>query len=296
MIDRILLGDNPFIGVDHMSQERARDRGGFTNAERVVDIIQYASDLGVNGFVASTHPNLRKLIDYMTIHTDLHKRINFYPIIPYVQGYVTRMTEKGLVVAITSVLESPAVKDKIRIIMKGGMGLIRKDIYELFKILIDTEVLQLNNVRTNIVFLHDVLTDLALSLGLKDFFEIFIAHIADTHNAKSGFVTKNFPRLVRQLDRWNIPIPPIMTSFNKVGFQMNPSREECEKCLSEYNIDVIAMSTLAAGYLSPGEAYEYLFRLPNIRSVVVGVSTKEHAKETFQLLSSYFGSLCSSFT
>ncbi len=64
-------------------------------------------------------------------------------------------------------------------------------------------------------------------------------------------------------------------------FKMNPSREECERCLGEYDVDVLAMSTLAAGYLKPKEAYEYLFSLPNIKSVVVGVSTREHAEETF---------------
>jgi hypothetical protein len=86
------------------------------------------------------------------------------------------------------------------------------------------------------------------------------------------------------LNEWAIDEKVIMAPFNKVGFQMNPSREECEEALRECKHDVIAMSTLAAGYLKPAEAYEYLFRLPNIRSVVVGVSSKKHAEETFRLL------------
>ncbi len=66
---------------------------------------------------------------------------------------------------------------------------------------------------------------------------------------------------------------------------MNPSREACEEVLRGCKYDVIAMSTLAAGYLKPEEAYEYLFKLPTIiRSVVVGVSSKKHAEETFRLL------------
>jgi len=44
------------------------------------------------------------------------------------------------------------------------------------------------------------------------------------------------------------------------------------------------MSTLAAGYLKPQEAYDYLFSLPNVASVVVGVSRKDHAQETFQII------------
>jgi len=43
------------------------------------------------------------------------------------------------------------------------------------------------------------------------------------------------------------------------------------------------------GNLKPKEAYEYLFSLPNIESVVVGVSTKEHAEETFGIIRRYGG-------
>jgi len=89
---------------------------------------------------------------------------------------------------------------------------------------------------------------------------------------------------MESFDEWGIKKPLIMASFNSAGFQMNPSREECERCLREYDVDVLAMSTLAAGYLKPKEAYEYLFSLPNIKSVVVGVSTKEHARETINLI------------
>jgi hypothetical protein len=285
MIDPILLGDNAFIGVDHLSQERAREKSGkFVNAEQVVDIIQHVSDLGVHGAVVSTHPNLRNVIDYMIAHTNLQQKIVFYPIIPYAQEYVTRMTEKGMMGAVASILEPATVQDKMRILIRGGIGMLKKDLYELLKIFIDVELLKLAQVNTNVIFLHDVLTDLALSLRMKDLFEMFVEHIADKHHVQAGLVTKNFPMLVRQLNEWNMSIPPIMTSFNKVGFQMNPSRDECEKCLREYDVDVIAMSTLAAGYINPIEAYEYLFQLPNIKSVVVGLSSKQHAKETIEII------------
>ena len=68
---------------------------------------------------------------------------------------------------------------------------------------------------------------------------------------------------------------------------MNPSREECEQCLQKDGTKVLAMSTLAAGYLRPREAYEYLFSLPNINSVVVGASTREHLEETFKIIQEY---------
>ncbi|MEM4323893.1 MAG: hypothetical protein QXO37_08570, partial [Candidatus Nitrosocaldaceae archaeon] len=164
------------------------------------------------------------------------------------------------------------------------LSMLRKDINGLLKTFVDVELLPFNNVNVRCIFLHDVLVDLALALRLREIFELFIEHVEDKHHARVGFVTKNFARLVRQLDEWGIDDKVIMAPFNKVGFQMNPSREECERALRECKHDVIAMSTLAAGYLKPEEAYEYLFKLPNIRSVVVGVSSKKHAEETFRLL------------
>jgi hypothetical protein len=77
----------------------------------------------------------------------------------------------------------------------------------------------------------------------------------------------------------------IAAPFNKVGFQMNPLREDCEKMLAELpQPNVIAISILAAGYLSPSEAIDYLATLPNIKGVAVGVSKESHARETFRLL------------
>lgn len=282
-IDPILLGDNPLMGVDHLSQERARQRG-VASASKVVDLLEFAYSMNVKGFVASTHPQLKGIIEYMLENTDLSRRMNFYPILPYAYGYVRQMTEKGVVATITDALAPASMMDKARIIFSGGLSMLKKDVNGLLKTFIDVELLPFNDLNVRCIFLHDVLVDLAMAMGLRDVFELFIEHVEDKHNTRAGFVTKNFARLVKQLDEWGIEGKVIMAPFNKVGFQMNPSREECEEALKNCKHDVVAMSTLAAGYLKPEEAYEYLFSLPNIRSVVVGVSSKRHAEETFRLL------------
>ena len=75
-----------------------------------------------------------------------------------------------------------------------------------------------------------------------------------------------------------------MAPFNPIGFQMNPSREEAEKVLKTIPSRMIAMSTLAAGYVKPKEAYKYISSLPEISSIIVGVSTEKHAKDTFSII------------
>jgi hypothetical protein len=92
---------------------------------------------------------------------------------------------------------------------------------------------------------------------------------------------------VKKFREWNINLEEtvIAAPFNKIGFQMNPSREECEKVLADMpKPNVLAISILAAGYLKPKEAIDYIANLPNIKGVAVGVSKESHAYETFKLI------------
>ena len=106
-------------------------------------------------------------------------------------------------------------------------------------------------------------------------------------NITPGFNTGNFAFLVRKFREWNISLKDavIAAPFNKVGFQMVPSKEQCEKALADMpKPNVLAISIMAAGYLKPAEAVSYIANLPNIKGVAVGVSKEKHAKETFMLL------------
>jgi hypothetical protein len=56
---------------------------------------------------------------------------------------------------------------------------------------------------------------------------------------------------------WNVEMSKItiVSSFNKTGFQMNPSKVECENALHEWHgAKIISFSVLAAGYLGLSEA------------------------------------------
>jgi len=77
-----------------------------------------------------------------------------------------------------------------------------------------------------------------------------------------------------------------MTSFNPAGFLMNPSSEECEKTLESYKGHVLAMNIFAGGYSGLDEVTNYILSQSKIRNIVVGVSSIEHAKETFERFTS----------
>jgi hypothetical protein len=289
-IDPIILGHNQFIGVDHLLQDRARDRTErFGDTQKILDVVKSFYDLGGTGMMLSTHPKAMTIMETIGSEPELSKNLNLYPLIPYAQAYVRRANEKGVVGMVTDALEPASASKKFRILLKGGVSILRKDFLNILSTLIDVEMLPFEGFNIRAVFLHNVLTDLALSLKAQSIFEFYIDYVKDNYGVVPAFGTMNFARLVECFDEWGIKNPLIMASFNKAGFQMNPSIEECERCLREYDVDVLAMSTLAAGYLKPKEAYEYLFSMPNIKSVVVGVSTKEHAEETFGIIREYEG-------
>ena len=280
------MGDNPFFGVNHLSQEIARQKAiKSQNFDNILEVMNYSSNLGVNRIVVSTHPELKDLIQHLKAKSNLIDKFDFYPIIPYAYGYVSRVNEIGMINTLQEILSSADLKNKIRILTMGSLGVIRKDFHKLFAVLIDLELLRLKNAKIKTVFLHDVLTDLALSLNIKSIFKLFQDHVRDVHKTDVGFVTKNFPLLISKMREWDLQFPKIITSFNKVGFQMNPCKMECEHTLSEYEGEVIAMSVLAGGYLKLKEAYDYLLTLPKIRTVVIGISSIEHAQSTLKIFS-----------
>lgn len=295
MIDPIILGHNQFIGVDHLSQDKARDRvERFSDIRKIHDMIKFSHDIGVTGIMLSTHPKVKAIIKAISEDQELSKNLNIYPLVPYAQGYVTKANEKGIIAMVMDALETANTKTKFKMILKGGISVVRQDIMSVLSTLIDVELLPFKDLNVKAVFLHNILTDMALSLRAKDLFEFFIDYIDSHYKAIPAFATMNFVKLTRTFEEWGIEQPLIMASFNKVGFQMNPSREECEQRLQKGGVNVLAMSTLAAGYLKPREAYEYLFSLPNINSVVVGASTPAHLEETVGIIQEFRGSVSSS--
>jgi len=277
----ILLGDNPFFGIDHLSQERARQRMQVINTfSKITDVMEYVSSFGVKGFVVSTHPHMKELIKHMEENTSILQKYEFYPILPYAQGYVAKVTEKGIMNTINEVLSQGNIQTKVKIILKGSTSFLKKDFEKLFQTFIDVELLPFHQVKKKAIFLHNVITDLAVSLNMKKIIQSFTDHVEKQYGVKPGLVTLNFPKTVNALKNWNIEIPAIMTSFNPIGYQMNPSKDDCENFLSEAN--VVAMNILAGGFLKPKESFEYISKL-DINSVVLGMSTKEHAKETIEI-------------
>jgi len=283
MLDKILLGHNQFFGVNHLEAQTGNQKEAyFSDISRIMDIINFCFENGVQAMMMSTHERARLLSEEIQRDPKLTKNLGIYLLVPYAAKYIRQANEKGLVNIVRDSLSATTFQEKLGMFWRGGVGLLTKDAKKILTAMIDFEVAPFINLNLRAIFLHDVLTDLVLGWNMPNVLELFAAHVQEKYRAIPAFCTKNLPKLMNLLEYTAIKNPLMMASINKLGFQVNPSREAFEECLHTNQLRLLAMSTLASGYLKPGEAYEYLFSLPHVESVVVGVSRKDHALETFQ--------------
>jgi hypothetical protein len=284
-LDPVILGHNPFFGIDHLSQAVGNEKSRrFETPRQILEILHCCHELGVRGMMMSTHPRANAVCAEMERESATFTDWRVYPLIPYVNKYVRSANEKGLVNVLLDALSQATFRQKFELLMRGGRGVVGRDIRQALPLLVDIELMPFQRLPLGAVFLHDVLTDLALGLGLDWVLGLFQEHIVERYRVPAGFVTKNLPLLCDRLVALGLPQPVVMASFNAAGFGMNPNPLQCVEVLGRTEVTFVAMNTLASGHLSPETAFRYLAQFPWVRSVVVGVSRKDHATETIHAI------------
>jgi hypothetical protein len=287
-----LVGDNPFHGISHLSQDRSRARGSEINqVDFAAKLVREAFKNGADGFMFSVSKTTLSILEAIRKSGEADN-LNLYAIVPYAYEYVRLAAQTGGMSGLAKKMAKEVIFSRnLKAIAMGAKAVIKTDLTALMKAYLFYEISRIKSSTgrtTNLksVLLHEMITEMALSFGLDWFFKSYIEFVLGL-NIQPGFETRNFAYLVRKFKDWDIDFREIMitTSFNRAGFQMNPSRIECEKALAEIGeSSIIAMSILAAGYLKLPEAVNYIEGLPNLSGVVVGVSKERHARETFALL------------
>lgn len=281
----IVLGHNAFFGVDHLSNQRGIERAAyFADPARVVSVIREAQAAGAGGMMMSTHERAAPLAAAIAADPALRQDLRIYPLLPYAQKYVTRANEVGMINVVLEMLSGTTMSQKLKLFAMGGLAFVSKDINTTLAALMQIELKTFKGLNVPAVFLHDAFTDLALAFGMPQVFEFYLEEIRKSFGAEGGFATKNLPTLLERFREWGLPAPLVMTHFNKAGYHMNPDRESCERAAAAYECSILAMGSLASGYLKPDEAYAYLSTVRNLDGVVVGVSRPEHIAETFSAI------------
>jgi hypothetical protein len=288
----LLVGDNPFHGVSHLSHERSRTRGNAINqADFAARLVTLAAENGADGFMFTVSGTTLAILEAIR-KKEKNRNLRLYAIVPYAYEYVRLATQLGGMSGLgRGVAKRVVFSVNVKAMAHGLDGIVRMDPAALLKTYVLYEISRIKstvgrNVRLESILLHEIITEMALALDMDWLVKSYIDFTSKL-GIKPGFETRNFTYLVDRFRDWNVDFRRVViaTPFNKVGFQMNPSRLECERSLTDLaESNVIAMSILAAGYLKLPEAIEYVRTLTNLGGIVVGVSKEHHSKETFRLL------------
>lgn len=287
-IDTIIIGDNQFFGINHMSQEKAQQLAEkFLDLKNIIRVYDIAFETGLRAVMLNSNDRAVDICNYFRENQSKYQDINWYPSIPYPHKYANIVAEKGILPAVNHVLfKDNTAKNALGMMAKGGMAVLYKDAIKMMQMLIDVEMKIFKNMNIKVVFLQNIITDLMLGYGVKEVFEEYCDYIRIKYNALPGLITQNMPYLINKLKEWDIKEVVICTSFNKIGYLMSPNVESYVEAVNNNNPDdyqIMAMSTLASGAIPAQEAFDFINK-QNIQSVVFGASSRNHIKETFNLI------------
>ncbi|MFH1755506.1 MAG: hypothetical protein ABIA59_07360, partial [Candidatus Latescibacterota bacterium] len=139
-IDRIILGDNQFFAVNHMSQERSFAQAQrFGKDEAILSVMRDARDRGVKGMMLHSHPRAEGLCDVMRADSSEWAGFGLYPCIPYAFKYVMALNEKGMYPVLVDQVKKAGVGASLSMFLSGGIGLATGDYFKLIGVLVDLE-------------------------------------------------------------------------------------------------------------------------------------------------------------
>ena len=281
-MDRVLFGDNQFFGVNHMSEEKARAQSmRFQDLQAIIDVLDAAYAEGIRTFMCTSHDRVAEICDHFRANAARYPDYRFYPCMPYAHKYANAVTEHGMIEALRMFLPQDGA---VAAMLKGGVALANKDIEAIMQMLIDAEMKMFHGLKTPVVFMQNVITDLLLGLRMNECFRVFHAHVRDRYDAEAGFITMNVPRLLDILDGLGIDNPIVCANINKIGFRMCGGIAAYEDAIANRRFRPIAMSVLASGAIAPREAIAYVCAQPKIESIVFGASGRANIRQTKALI------------
>jgi hypothetical protein len=283
-MERILFGDNQFFAVNHISDEKSRAQAiKFKEDRAIIKTLDYAIDAGINTFMCTTHDRISNICDFIRANPGKYEKFSIYPCMPYAHKYANAVTELGIV----GTLKEYVPGNFFGSLFKGGVAYLSKDYLSIMELLVDAEMKMFKGIKTPVIFLQNVITDLLLGLGMIDVLKAFHDYVIKKYNAEPGFITMNMPKLLSVLNGAGIENPVICASVNKAGFRMSGGKELYEEVLRTKKLRAIAMQVLAGGAISAKEAIEYVCSLPNIQSILFGASSQGNIQETASLIRHY---------
>jgi hypothetical protein len=274
----LILGHNQFIGISHTSEERGIElQKKFYDASSIYKVVEIAASMGYKNMIIETHPKMLEFLEYYLKSQTFD--MNFYLQVPHIQGYLQKMNEKGISGLFMDLVQRDGIKNLSSMALRNVINFAKKDYFSMATSALQIEVAPFLNVNIKALLLHNVSTDLLLSLQVSNAFTEYNNYVKDSLKLRVGFTTLNFQLFAKSFEKWNLGTPLVMTPINPKGFDMNPSKKAVESSLKTYSGEIIAMNVLGGGAFSVFESKKYIESLGNINYITVGASSLDHLKE-----------------
>ena len=286
-MDKILFGDNQFFGVNHMSEEKARQQAmRFQDMGEIMRVLEAAHELGAGGFMCTTHDRIAEVCDRMRAEPAKWEGFNILPCMPYAHKYANAVTELGYFDALRKFLPKDGFVDTF---LRGSKAIATQDMSLIIGLLIDAEMKMFHGLPTPIIFLQNVVTDLVIGLRAVDALAAFASHVQKKYKAEPGFITMNVPMLLPLLEEAGLKNPIVCANVNKIGFRMSGGIEGYREAAKRYSPRMVAMSVFASGAIPPREAIEWVLDEPYVQSIVFGASSRGNIRNTIELITEKLG-------
>ncbi len=285
-MDRLLFGDNQFFGVNHMSEEKARQQMmRFQKTDAIMDVLDVAYDAGIHSFMCTTHDRIAEVADRVRANPDRYKNFQFYPCMPYAHKYANAVTEHGMVGALNNFMPKGGM---LSAALAGGKALAMKDIDGMAKVLIDMEMKMFEGTKTPVIFVQNVFADLLLGMGYTKALKLFHDHVVEKYGVEPAFITMNMPMMLDALEKEGIERPIICANINKIGFRMSGGFDAYLDALQSGRVRAVAMSVYASGAIPADEAIHWVSELPGVEAIVFGASSAGNIRGTKALVDQYW--------
>jgi len=285
-MDRVLFGDNQFFGVNHMSEEKARQQlVRFKDTAAIIEVLDIAYDMGIRTFMCTTHDRIGEVCDHMRADRARYRNFIYYPCMPYAHKYANSVSQFGVL----ETIQRFSTGGVVNTLLRGAMGTLTRDIYVLMRLLVDSEMKRFEGLNTPVIFVQNVVTDLLLGMKLYSVFAEFDKYVRERYGAEAGFITMNLPLLLDALDQVGVENPIVCSNINKIGFRMTGGIDAYREALRTRRCRPIAMSILASGAIPPNEAIEWVCRLEGLQSIVFGASSAGNIRQTKELIECVWG-------
>ena len=187
----LLVGDNPFHGISHLSEDRARARGTEINMpDFAAKLVQVSLENGADGFMFSVSETTLSTLRVLGKNMRIKSPPLLYAIIPYAYEYVRLATQLGTVGLGRKLAKQVIFSVNLKAVGVGLKCIATMDPKDILNAYLLYEVSRIKSAigkkfALKSVMLHEVITEMIIALNLDWLAKSYIKYVSNLAHTDS---------------------------------------------------------------------------------------------------------------